>query len=381
MNMLNLDISAVRSESLARLNQLRISYVVQLQRRLATFWTWWLGELVPLLPADLRAAMAKRDQGDFVSLEADTLVVRRGTISDSRTLVRIPLKAPRSSNPNLPGDRNLRMLLLDAEDVLTRTFTLPLAAEENLREVLSFEIPRKTPFSADQVYYDFVVGSRDAKTRTLVVELVLAPRRVIDRSLEELVGLAIDVDSVSVLRADGLRAMPVNLLPRKQRTRVADSIVNRLQAAMAVIALLLLVTAVAFPIVRKQQVLQSLEPQLKEAVRQAKDSNRLRQQVETLVLGSGFLLTKKQTEPSVLGILDELTRTLPDHTWISRLDISTSKVALQGQSSSSASLISTLEASPVFEHVSFQSPVTQISNGGEERFHIAADIAGGGRGE
>ena len=265
MNMLNLDISAVRSESLARLNQLRISYVVQLQRRLATFWTWWLGELVPLLPADLRAAMAKRDQRDFVSLEADTLVVRRGTISDSRTLFRIPLKAPRSSNPNLPGDRNLRMLLLDAEDVLTRTFTLPLAAEENLREVLSFEIPRKTPFSADQVYYDFVVGSRDAKTRTLVVELVLAPRRVIDRSLEELVGLAIDVDSVSVLRADGLRAMPVNLLPRKQRTRVADSIVNRLQAAMAVIALLLLVTAVAFPIVRKQQVLQSLEQTAQDA--------------------------------------------------------------------------------------------------------------------
>jgi len=72
---------------------------------------------------------------------------------------------------------------IPAERVLTRTLSLPAAAEDNLRQVLSFEMDRQTPFKADQIYFDSRVLGRDASGRNLQVELVLLPRAQLDQEI------------------------------------------------------------------------------------------------------------------------------------------------------------------------------------------------------
>ena len=89
---------------------------------------------------------------------------------------------------------------------------------------------------------------------------------------------------------------------------------------------------------------------------------------------SRFLAEKKATAVMAVELIDEVSRIIPDHTWITRLNLSEKELQIQGQSSSSASLIAAIESSPHFENVRFVSPVVQIQGTENDRFHIAASV-------
>jgi len=358
------------------LQRIRFRYVAPLQRHLESFWSWWIAELIPLLPSNLQSTLSQRNQRDFVELDDDAFIVRRGTISGNRELTRVPLTVAEESDVDSHSGAKETVLLLPADKVLVRSITLPLAAEENLREVLSFEMDRRTPFSADQVYYDCVVTSRNASRKTLLLDLVLAPRKIVDELLDDLSKAGLHADILATRDSSGTAMLPVNLLPQRKRSN-NDNVVRRINAALVVLTVLLLITAISLPLLQKRQVLRELEPQLVEAVAQADSANEFRRQLESLVTGSGYLVRKKQNELLILESINELSRILPDHTSINRLDISNAEIQLQGQSSSSAMLISLLESSPALKNVRFRSPVIQIPSTGEERFHLSAEIEQG----
>lgn len=355
------------------LQKMRFSYIAPLQRRFQAFWTWWIAELIALLPSNLQSSLSLQNQRDFVELDDDVFIVRRGSINGTRELARTRLAAAEQSDIEIPAGAKETVLLLPTDKVLVRSMTLPLAAEENLREVLSFEMDRQTPFSSDQVYYDCIVTSRNTSRKKLSVEVVLTPRKIVDTFLDRLSASGISADILSTRDSSGTAMLPINLLPRRKRSS-SKKVVRRLNVLLAAMAVLLFITAVSLPLLHKRQAVRELEPQLIEAMAKADSVNELRQQVERLVAGSGYLVRKKQTEISILQIMNELTRALPDHTSITRLDISNSEVQLQGRSSSSATLISLLERSPVLKNVRFRSPVIQIPSTEEERFHLSAEI-------
>lgn len=353
------------------LKELRLSYVAPTQRRLAAFWTWWIGELISLLPPAVQSALLERNQCDFVEHVGDSLVLSRGTASERTERVRIPLNAPR---PELTAPRGGEtVLLLPSDVVLVKTMALPLAAEENLREVLSFEMSRQTPFSADQVYYDYLVTERDTRRGTLSVDLILAPRGPVEQLVETVARGGRDCEVVSTRDLEGTRVLPINLLPTPKRSK-ATTIRRRLNAAIGIAAMVLMVIALSFPPLQKRQMLNELEPQLADAIGEANVANESRRELDRLIARSRYLIEKKLSGSSVMRTMNEVTRVLPDDTWINRLDIRENQVELQGRSSSSASLISLLEGSPVFENVRFRSPVTRVANTDEERFHLSADV-------
>jgi general secretion pathway protein L len=103
-------------------------------------------------------------------------------------------------------------------------------------------------------------------------------------------------------------------------------------------------------------------------------TRRLREQVEQLGTGSRVLVDKKQAMPLVLEIIDELTRILPDDTWINRLDIKGTEVEIQGQSAAAAALIPLIESSGRLRNPRFRSPVTRVPGSSTERFHLSAEV-------
>ncbi|HDK38106.1 MAG TPA: hypothetical protein ENG92_03725, partial [Thiolapillus brandeum] len=95
-----------------------------------------------------------------------------------------------------PHERPLA-LLLPNDWVLQRTIVLPVAAQENLSQVISFEMDRFTPFSADQVYFDCHIGDREAGVDMFSVEVAVVPRKRLDDWLEHLRSAGIVVDKLS----------------------------------------------------------------------------------------------------------------------------------------------------------------------------------------
>jgi len=338
-------------------NAFRIRYLAPVTRNAKLAWRWWLGEVTEILPANLRRIVASTKQRLVVSIDSDEVVIHQGSESALQESGRCEL-------------------LLSQDHILIRSLTLPLVAEENLREVLAFEMDRQTPFTADQVYYDFVISKRSSVSKTLSLQLVVAPRELVDDALATLAAAGIQADLIATHGPDNGLEECINLLPENKRNN-RGTILHWANAALATLVILLVTTAIALPLIQKNQTVRSLETEVQAATVAAQASIELRQEVEKLVEGSSYLIKKKQSDPTIVYLLDEMTGIIPDHTWVNRIDIGSGEIQLQGQSSAAAGLIALIEASPNFGGAQFRSPVTQIIRTDQERFHLSANILPG----
>lgn len=360
---------------------LHFRFSAPLSRAVASSWSWWTGELRGMLPPRARHILMPRARRLFLELDGTDVVISHDTEHHREELARYALDHTGAVSPLRAGGDELTLharelvLCMPGDKILTRTLTLPLAAEENLREVLSFEMDHQTPFTAEQVYYDCSVVGRSAAERTLAVELVLTTRPVLDELLSRLAGLGLHPDLVTLNCNEGGDLAAVNLLPVKQRQRKV-ALPRLVNLALGALALLLLLGTVTLPLLDKHRRIQALEPVLETASVKAEEAHRLRMEVDQLTASSRFLADKKRSSLPVLQVLDELTRILPDDTWITRLDIKGSELQIQGQSSSAAALIPLIESSDMLQNPRFRSPVTQVPRTDSERFHLSAETRG-----
>src|SRR5688500_8377817 len=212
------------------------------------FFAWWARSLAAWLPPRWRATLGLgrdrlllADAGDALQLrlERDDGVVGPvledvavlppfddSTLADPLQPVLAPALA------DLP-----RWLVLPAAAGLRRRLALPAAAGERLRDVVSFEIDRQTPFASDAVVFDARVLGRRAGDGQLDVELVVVPRTGLQPHLDALGPLAAMLAGIDLADGNG-RPLRVNLLPPAQRRQRADParLWNLALATVAVLA-------------------------------------------------------------------------------------------------------------------------------------------------
>ena len=355
------------------LQPLRIRYADPLLGRLRSFWRWWTGELFELLPENLQKAIAQRQQKLYVEVDKDKLLLSLGNHAAQREILRLAIDEPDTESADIPREVQQTILLLPDDRVLARRITVPAAAEENLREVLGFEMDLHTPFHASEVYFDFTIVGRDSARQQLTVDLVYAPRQAVDTLLDGTSSAGLKTDIVTCRRRDNNNLQPLNLLPGELRRRRRID-VRSVNLALTGLLAVLVVAAVTIPIVQKNSAIAEIEAQVAAAAEEARSGSELRQDLERMAEASRFLVEKRASDIMTVELIDELSRILPDHTWISRLDLSDSELQLQGQSSASSSLIAIIEASPRFENARFRSPVVQMTGTDRDRFHISADV-------
>jgi general secretion pathway protein L len=341
---------------------------------LRSFWRWWSGELFELLPENMQKAIEQRQQKLYVEVDEEKLLLSLGNHVAQREILRLGFGTEDADEADIPREVQQTILLVPDDKVLAKRISLPTAAEENLREVLGFEMDLHTPFEASEVYYDFTVVGRDSARQQVTVDLVYAPRDAVDELVDGASNLGIKTNIVTCRRRDNANLQPVNLLPlEKRRARRFD--VKRLNLALTALLAVLLVAAITIPIVQKNHAIADVEAQGQAAAAEAREGAELRRELEKMAAASQFLVDKKATDVMIVELIDEISRILPDHTWIARLDLSGTELQIQGQSSASSSLIRIIESSPWFENVRFASPVVQVAGMDKDRVHIVATVA------
>ncbi len=258
---------------------------------------------------------------------------------------------------------------LSADKALRTAITLPLAAEGNLYEVISYELDRHTPFTAEQVYVSARIASRDTAARCIEAELTVVPRAVVERAISDAEGLGLTVDRVDVA---GVRTQPTsgNVLPATRLTASRRK-ASRVNTALAIAAILLAAVAIYVPLARMQREAAALEQHFA-AVRAAVS---LQRQVADVRRQRLFIVDLKRAAAPVSIVLLELTRILPDDTSLTELQIHGDEVQIGGTARSAAALIGLLEQSHEFTGTTFRTPVTQDPVSGRESFYIVARIA------
>ena len=346
------------------------------------YFAWWGRQLVACLPARWRALVEERSESLLLDLRDNEIIVWRERADDETEYGRIPRNLPPEAQTaefkrlreaiDDPGVRTV--LCIPPERVLQRNLTLPAAAEENLRQVLAFEMDRQTPFKADQIYFDSHVIGRDASGRNLNVELVLLPRAQLDQELATLPPGASALDGVDAWRGEpGGARRQINLLPSERRARRRDMRLP-LNLGLAALAVILFVVNMDESLANRASALEAMRAEVDKSNAEARQVAALRKTLADSIAGANFLSDKKRNSPLTDALLDDLTRRLPEDTYLERLQIENGQVQLQGQSKEAAKLIAALSNSPCLGDPRLQGQIQPDPRTGKERFQITADL-------
>ncbi|MGA9335969.1 MAG: PilN domain-containing protein [Rudaea sp.] len=350
---------------------------------LPRFFAWWGGELASMLPARWRALLAERSDAVLLETQGRELVMWRQSGRGSTQLGRISLDEPpeaqKSAFAQLRStldDPNLRQFYcIGAQRALRRTISLPAAAEDNLRRVLTFEMDRQTPFKADQVYFDYRLATSHANDRNLHVELTVVTRAQLDAELAAIAACKAPLDGVDCwTEGPGSQRAGLNLLPPEQRFK-RKNLQLRLNLALAAAALVLLVTGMLLWLANRESALSAMQAQVEIARKDATQVATLRKTLQDSIDSANFLSRKKQETPLMVELLDDLTRRLPDDTYLERLNVDEkNKIELQGLSDDASKLIGLLQKSDLLTNPNVQGTIQPDPRTKKDRFNISLEF-------
>ena len=275
------------------------------------------------------------------------------------------------------GDRV--RLVLTPDQALVKAITLPLATEENLREVIGFELDRHTPFTLDQAYYDVQIGRRDPQHEKITVSLAVASKSEITALVDTLRRAGLTCTAIGISEAAASDATSFDLQPAFDKPPRRLSRTHQINLGLLGLTAVLGFAAVILPIWQKREAVKVLMPQAEKAGAEFQISERVYSEYVKLAAEYNFLAARKHALYPVVSVIEELARTFPDTTWVQKLDIKVNgkvrEVTLLGEAQSTSKVIENLEQSPasLFQNSKQQSQTIPLRPN-TERVHVSAEI-------
>ena len=415
--------------------------------------------------------------------------------SDSRE--RALKQAVVSLLPHINAARDQVYVCLPQEQTVVQQVLLPLAAQDNLQQVLDYEIERQLPFKRDEVYYDFLpagkkgdklcvyvfaipkrnldgivallesfgirpsgvettvtalanyllfAGELDSSGATLVAghsdcwemigienrgngwqpgaallfshrfpnaewahgagkELLIECSRQVPKffrcgDLTALNGLAFNhvaqAEDIMAMDNPKLKGFDIGGEPNKipaigaalrgvreasfranflrHESGDADagnvSLVNKV--LLSVLTIALIAWGISFPI-KDELRLRQLQAENAKLVPAVEALRREEGELERLRKEASFLSNLNERRGEVLRVIDELSKTVPNGSYLSNLRYRAGVLEVQGNAESASALIPLLERSPLFENVGFNAPSNR-GRDNRETFSLKADI-------
>ncbi|QDH70987.1 PilN domain-containing protein [Marilutibacter alkalisoli] len=351
------------------------------------FLAWWGRSLAAWLPSGLRRALGVGRGRLMLQAEGGEIALSRQQEETLTALGRIPALADAEALTPMaaamadplagllsPRLAELpRWLLLPASACLRRRLLLPAAAADRLRDVVGFEVDRQTPFPIDEVAYDARVLGRRESDGQLDVELVVVPRTALAPQRAALGALGGELAGIEVAGADGL-PIGVNLLPPSERRRQRDPWRpwNWGLAALALLACGLMLWQV---LQNRRATADALEQQIAAEAAAGRQAAAQRQRLAGLISGQAFLDAKRTARPPAVVVIDELTRRLPDNTYLEKLSLEERRMLLIGLSREAPALVGRLQGAGPWRSPALAGALQPDPASGRDRFTLTAELA------
>ncbi|SDU36161.1 PilN domain-containing protein [Halopseudomonas salegens] len=258
-------------------------------------------------------------------------------------------------------------LELSTEQVLLRRLDLPVIDPAKLREVVRWQLPRLTPFSADQLYYAAGVADDSAPY------LLAIPRASVDPvigHIERLTGL-----TVARLYREPATEETLPRLNLFGQSRVPGRWWRRLNRNTLILAVLLLalgMAAIAPVWVAREQVIarkQELFRVHAGVVGTMETRDQLTQRLEII-----NALQTERSLPPVSSLIAELAERVPDSIFLTEVRVQGETLKISGSGLEVVNLIDRLNASPLFVDARFNSSVNRNSRTGRDQFTASLQV-------
>lgn len=335
---------------------------------------WWLQQLRALYEDGARRLEAA--SGATITIEAGErywILRRRGqSVGQIDWGQDDPALAHEALREVLAAGRGRRTVIVEIppECVLSKTVTLPAGAQRELDRILEFEIGRHFPFPAERVFFRHRVLPRGmaGSESGLAVEIVAVPRETVGAILDELAMVGARPSGIAVVSAgsDAPLFLPGSVLGEPRAIRVS----RPLAVAVGVLAL---VALASWPLAQQVR-LGSIEREIASLKPRAEAVLRARDQQRNDLDRSAALLRLRAGRPSLVAVLDTLTREVPDGSWLLSLSVNGREVVLDGLSPSAATIALALGHNTGLTGIVFRSPITREPGSGLEHFQLGATL-------
>jgi general secretion pathway protein L len=348
-----------------------------------TFLRWWGRELSFLVPEKIKQLVIDKQGLIIIRAENNQLTLAYqfdGQIELLTTVERDTSALARYKDILAADDRLSKakvILRLSRQDAIQKELALPIAAKENLHQVIAYELDRYTPFKADQVYFAVkrLPKPLNNEADQLKVLLVLTPRVTLNALCADIKALGMvpqfaDYEGVANDVEHGNASY--NLLPNYLRTEVAK-IPRIIHSTLIALVFLLLGVVIVMPVWLESQAVAALTKKVQTLEKEANKIKTLQLETDALMEETQQLLNEKNATPSMISMLNTLSILMKDDTHLAYLQYADGQLQIQGESPTASTLISVLEDSDQFSNAVFVSPVTQDSTSKQEHFQITVE--------
>ena len=254
--------------------------------------------------------------------------------------------------------------VISRELFFLRELAVPKAAFGALPNILDQEIVRRTPFQLADIWHAATAVGPEADGVVPMCHWIVRRDRA-ETALSEFGLASQDVDCLAVADAGG-EAVPVITFRAVSDEDPAWALrAVRLLAVASLVAVLLGLIAFEW---RQSSVAAALETAVSEA-RQAAQSGR-----DGLDPAARLFAMKADTR--VLAVWDELSRILPEHTFLTETRIADGTVTVSGFSADAARLVRVIDQSPLFTGAALTSAITPDANERKDRFSMVFKLRG-----
>ncbi|HPY39884.1 MAG TPA: PilN domain-containing protein [Thiolinea sp.] len=338
--------------------------------KLKQFISWWGENLYRGLPSSFRSLFRVSQPSLNIYMANERLALswqqdgkRRAcgehTLDSTFDFAKLAKKAARSRNYQLK-------LELDEKQALHLQHNFPEGVQENIKQVVGYQLDRITPFSLETAYFDAKIARHDKANKLVVADIYVAPKTHIEQHLTKLRALGVpEIDVISALEN------PTQLTKGIISTTAAPATPSLVPFYFFIMAL---IASLAVPVLYKERRLGQIDSAIASLQKKASAQIEVRDKLLAAEEALTFIGEKRKTAPVMLDVVEHLSAEIPPHTWIERLEIDGNQVQIRGESEQALSLIDTLEESPHFEAVSFKSPVTRSPSSGKDKFHLQASV-------
>jgi general secretion pathway protein L len=358
--------------------------VQNMAMNMTRFWGWWVYELGLLLPNWLRDFFYAPPAQLFARLNNFQITYSCFENGSEKILGSFYLhKEGKQLHDDFFKEQAqwvnaTKILLLNSKQVLKKRLDLPLAIQNNLEQVISYELDRYTPFKPDQCYFTTQIVGKNKANNRLILELIFLSKQKFKLYCKELLDFGLVVDAV-IHEDDHQRhtvngyGQQYNLMPAEYRRNKAQNfkLVNHFLAGCF---LLLTVIAIGLPFWFQHRTLVDLQQQVASVKHKAAEVDDIKAETIAMLQVEKKIVAQKRQAPVILNVVEQLSKLLPKDTWLRSFEYTSDKFLLQGLSASSSALIGLLEASPYFKQTTMVSPVTRDSQEKLDQFQLETYI-------
>ncbi len=173
---------------------------------------------IQILPDKLVLVNVRKGFQDFTVKQAAVLEdFRESSVAEMRSRLRQQIGDGAVSRDKL-------VLGLPAEEVTLRLIELPIEVEENLEQVVRFQVEKFEPSEEEASYYDYVVLSRDEEQKKIMLQIAMVRQSLLDGYLNLLKDLGLYPTAVrlSSLALHQILALHKNGFPKKEPVVILD---------------------------------------------------------------------------------------------------------------------------------------------------------------